>query len=470
MLALSRRKPWILPNLAKLRWNPQDSPNNDLLPFLLGPKLSRLAIGFRGSDEEHSGSHVSTLVSPLASLVDICPSLTQLELYPLHSAPVIEAAVQFACRCPRLEGFIVTKPEPWSRSFIQHLASQPSLREVTIWMDDEVASDLEFLSSEPFCYPFPSLQVLSLKTTSSASCVTLIQIMPACRLQIVYLRLSDRVYPADLADLFAAFHNHCSRSTLRVLEIDREEDYDWTLTGEDAFYLDHMESLLSFPNIRIFVLAMPLVMEFRNEALRKIADAWPLLVSLGLEEGWGFNTPAEITWSGVAYLAFKCPQLINLSISLDTRVDDVALTLSLPGFRPNTSLRYLSVQDGLLGDADLFAQSLFAFAPLIVGIDGWGFDSEELEITLPLEAPAFFDQVEVLMWELRRTRMRDKFAFLDDYGKCALTGWARTSSLINRWAVTNEAEEMNPWASGTSRPPRPFPYKKTGRRALILPD
>ncbi|KAI1786644.1 hypothetical protein LXA43DRAFT_50651 [Ganoderma leucocontextum] len=447
-LAFSRKNRWLLPNLTSLRWNQDDWPYTHLLPLFFGPNLTRLAIGYNAPPEEHNGALVSRLAPQITSILDICPTLTQLEIYPNHPTSVVDAAVHFALQCPRLESFLASNPEPWPVSFIQHLSRQPFLREVRLRMDKETSDDLGFLHMASSHYPFPSLQLLSIMVPSLTPCVTLIQMMRTCRLTTAVFHLTGRVFPSEIADLFAALHEHCASATLQVVEIHRSNNRDWDLSSEDAFYLTHLEPLLRFPNMRVFSINTPLVVDMGNDDLKAIADAWPLLVALLLMDNWGFVNLPEVTWAGVAYLAYKCPQLIALSLSLDSRIDDVALTTSLPSFRPNTHLRFLSVTDSVLDDVEIFAHSLFAIAPLIVGIDGWGHESELLEISVPLASPsAFLDQAESLMWEMRRTRMRDQFAFLDGY-------------------VRNEAEEMNPFSP--HRPARRFPYGKLGRRAMEI--
>lgn len=433
-LALSRQSRWILPNLTSLRWNRDDWPYTDLLSLFLGPNLTRLAIGYNAAPEEHSGALESRLPSQITSIPDICPTLTQLEIYPSQPKSVIDAAVIFALQCPKLESFLISSPEPWPVPFIQHLSRQPFLREVRLRMDTETSCDLAFLHTASLHYPFPSLQILSVMVPSLTPCVKLIQMMRTCRLTTAIFHLTDHVFPSEIADLFAALLEHCSTATLQVVEIHRPSKCDWNLSDEDAFHLAHLESLLRFPHMRSFTIETPLIVDIDNNDLKAIADAWPLLVSLLFMDGWGFMNLPEITWAGVGYLLWKCPQLIYLSISLDSRIDDVALTTSLPSFRPNTHLRFLWVTDSVLDDVEVFAHSLFAIAPLIVGIDGHGHENETLEISVPLANPsAFLDHVESLMWELRRTRMRDQFAFLDEYGQfvsllpslraCHLTGY-----------------------------------------------
>ncbi|PIL32914.1 hypothetical protein GSI_05032 [Ganoderma sinense ZZ0214-1] len=287
-------------------------------------------------------------------------------------------------------------------------------------MDKETSEDLGFLQAASLHYPFPSLQLLSLMVPSLTPCVKLIQMMRTCRLTrtTAVFHLTDRVFPSEISDVFTALYEHCSLATLQVVEIRRRNNRDWDLSDEDAFHLDHLQPLLRFPGMRSFTISTPLIVDMANDDLRAIADAWPLLVTLLLMDDWGFVNLPEVTWAGVAYLLWKCPQLMILSLSLDSRIDDVALTTSLPSFRPNMRLRFVSVTDSVLDDAEVFAHSLFAIAPLVIGIDGWGHKNELLEISVPMaNSFAFLDQVELLLWELRRTRMRDHFAFLDAYGE-----------------------------------------------------
>ena len=417
-LAMSRKRQWLLPNLTSLRWNKDDWPYTHLIPLFLGPNLSRLSIGYHAPPEEHNGALLSRLPVQIASIVHICPTLTQLEIYPDHPTSVVDAAVNFALQCPRLESFLISNPKPWPVPFIQHLARQPFLREVRLRMDKETSDDLGFLHTAYLHYPFPSLQLLSIMIPSLGPCATLIQMMRTCRLTTVVLYPTERVFPSEIAKLFAALHDYCSPTTLQVVEIHRRNQRDWVLSSDDAFHLDHLEPLLHFPNMRVFCINTPLMIDMGNEDIKAIADAWPLLVGLMLVDDWGFVNLPEVTWAGVAYLTHMCPQLITLSISLDSRIDDVALVTSLPSFRPNMHLRFLSITDSVLDDVEVFAHSLFAIAPLVVGIDGWGHESEVLGISVPMaNSFAFLDQVELLMWELRRTRMRDQFAFLDEYGE-----------------------------------------------------
>ncbi|KAI0705290.1 hypothetical protein C8T65DRAFT_696414 [Cerioporus squamosus] len=126
-------------------------------------------------------------------------------------------------------------------------------------------------------------------------------------------------------------------------------------------------------------------------------------------------------------------------LMFDSTSDDLETITSLPEFRPNMTLRHLNLQDSILGDMDTFAHNLFAIAPLTVGINGGAYELEDLGISPLLPPSIFYPQVEKIMWTLRRTRMRDQFAFLDKY-------------------VASEADLMNDFG----KPLPPFPYVRFG--------
>ena len=303
--------------------------------------------------------------------------------------------------------------EAWSAGLLRHLASQPFLREVRLRLDD-ATSDLHILNDALLHYPFPSLQKLVLDAPLLSSATDLVRMMHYCRLHTIALYLTDRILPTMSAELFEALQHHYSNDTLQAIEISWIIDVkNCALGDDDIFALTHLRPLLDFRHMRTFTLLIPMIYDLDNSDIKLIADRWPLLIKLQIGHDWGFSLPPQLTWSGIAYLLHRCPQMINLSIALDSRVDDVVLMTSLPNFRPNCHLRFLYMLDSVIEDVETFAHSLFAIAPLVALLSGTGYESAELEISPPLKASAFFSQVDSVVWELRRTRMREEFGFLD---------------------------------------------------------
>ena len=137
--------------------------------------------------------------------------------------------------------------------------------------------------------------------------------------------------------------------------------------------MDILFPMLSFSSLRAFKLNVPLMGLLTDQDLRAIADAWPLLVEF--RPIWRCQwsvAPSAITWAGVAYLAWRCPQLIELDIGIDTTLQNVELTTDLPDFKPNKSLRMLEIMDSVLCEPELCARAISAFAPLVAEVSGVG--------------------------------------------------------------------------------------------------
>ncbi|RPD58120.1 hypothetical protein L226DRAFT_156608 [Lentinus tigrinus ALCF2SS1-7] len=431
-LCLSRRTPTLFPNLTKLRWDQCPSSFTRLIPLFFGPHLTCLSFGPEVADDEPL-----SLAFQLSAIADLCPNLTQLEMFSPQPDVVVEAAVEFALRCHRLESFIVTAEQSWSADFLQYLAEQPHLRKVRLRVDAEDAHNLQSLHATAHP-PFSSLQSLYLVFPALSSCIELLRVMGSCRLFTLDITVEQRPLPPDLAEFSAVLRQHCSLSSLHVLQIMSPLDGGWYPGKEDFLAVEDMEPLLDFPFIRRFILKSLFVVTFDNNAISRIGLAWPLLIALVIGE-YGFCTHSNITWIGLAHLLHNCPQMEVVHLSLDATSTDVGGMTSLPEYRPNKSLRYLGAQDSVLGDVELFAESLFAIAPLCHVIDGDVFECEDVGIQAPMDPIAFYGQVETVLWEMRRTRLRDQFAFLDEY-------------------VVTEADLMNDFGN----PPKSFPYVRWG--------
>ncbi|KAI0753554.1 hypothetical protein C8Q80DRAFT_519853 [Daedaleopsis nitida] len=308
LLCITRRKQVLFPNLARLRWNFRDADCTELLPMFFGPKLAFLAISF-GTPPQSKGADI--VKKNLNSIVDCCPSVTDLEIPSSHPDPVVEAAIQWAFYCRRVEGFYLNTAGGWPIPLLQRLAEEPSLRKLWLSMDEEVAEHDINLLRECIRPPFPALQRLWIVLTQSlAPCTELIRIMGSCALHTLYIIVHFSVPPAELEELFAALRDHCAPHTLQVLEIMTPLDEKFVRenegTPEGQFHLGNLEPVLGFSNMRHFRLELQIFFEFDNNDIMTIADCWPLLTDLRLAS-YGFFLPTEITWAGFAYLVYKCP-------------------------------------------------------------------------------------------------------------------------------------------------------------------
>ncbi|OJT12181.1 hypothetical protein TRAPUB_11291 [Trametes pubescens] len=409
-LAFYRRRQFLLPNLVQLRWTYLDIHYIAYIPMLLGPNLTALSIGFHPPDNLHSSDDYTPemydeLAPILEVLVEACPSLTHLAIWAEPEDNVKELSLVFAYGCQHLEGFTVTNPS-WSTDILRLIASKPFLRKAFVAVDEEVASDLPSLRSEALRYPFPSLESVYIITQALPAGTELVTLMTTCRLRIFTLDFEARTYPSEVQDLFTALRDRCTKATLQVVNVmTRKKLRDWSLTSdEDALTIDTVTPMLGFSGLRVFRLDIPFMAYINDDELGLMADSWPLLVDFRLQESWGFHMPSEITWAGVAYLVYRCPQLMHLFIALDMSSDNIEEVTSKPDFKPAPYLRHLHVLDSDFCDPEFLACCAHKLSPIFVEILGYGWhemddDGEDLP---PAQDPvAFFETATEFLWQMQ---------------------------------------------------------------------
>lgn len=443
-LAFYRRRQFLLPNLVRLRWTYLDIRYIAYIPMFLGPNLTMLSIAFHPPDNRRSGDDCTPemyeeLAPILEVLVEACPSLTHLEIWPEQEDDVTELSLVFAYGCPRLEGFTVASPS-LSKDVLLLLASKPLLRNSFLAADEEAVSDLQLLRSDALRYPFPSLESVFILTKALPTGTELVKLMTTCRLRIFTLDFEVRTYPNEVEDLFTALRDRCSKTTLQVVNVMTRAKLDWSLTSEeDALIIDIIAPILDLSGLRIFKIDIPLMGHINDEELMLMADSWPLLVDLRIQESWGFNTASEITWAGVAYVVYRCPQIMHLFVALDMASDNIEEVTGKPDFRPAPYLRHLHVLDSDFCDPEFLARCAHKLSPVIVEIMGYGWheindDGEDLP---PAQDPvAFFETATEFLWQMQfPDRKRESGARL------SRVFISLTVSLTGR----SEAEDMNPW-------------------------
>ena len=455
-LLIARRTEWLLPNLEQIRLLRHDTlVYLPLLPALIGPRVTSVCFADYFSVDPWPAEYFGRLEPIANQIIGITctrPLVTDLEVHVHEQNIVADAAIQFAYACPRLEGFVVYYADPWPVPFLQYLARQQFLKKVFLKLDCEVSENMNIFRDATPHYPFPSLQCLDIHVPDISACTTLIQIMNTTRLHTLHVALIKSATASQVGELFAALDAHCSHATLQVVEIVQDRDIPQILPSkDDIFDIRHLRPLLRFPHIRALILWTALVYEFDDDAICEIADAWPAVVYLSIYDHWAGTTTPKVTWSAIAYLLSRCPQLHELIISFNSTKYGAAQLVLPPSFRPHRHLYSLGSLRCVVRDSTSFSDTLFSLASRVL----------EVKIPFPIfsgpEESGFAEKIENTMWELRRTRLRDEFGFLDEYGTFPRLNafLARLEDANSEDAVLSEAEQMN----GRS-PPKPFPWGK----------
>ncbi|KAL1940333.1 hypothetical protein VTO73DRAFT_8905 [Trametes versicolor] len=445
-LCLHRRGRWLLPNLTHLRMNLYDAAYADHIPMFLGPSLTSLAFALQPWEIKPPINHYLTqerIARVLDCAAELCPTVTELEMYPEYSSDIVVAARKFAYQCDRLEGYHVdtSRHVPFDKSFLLHLAAKPHLRKAWVHLDSEGANFLPLLSSPPIYHPFPELQVLYLKVLRLRDCTPLFPAMQHCRLFSLTLLVEIQPPARDVIDLFEALYEHCAKYTLHVLclsQIELIPGDTWPPHKSDHLIdIAAMSRVLHFPNIRIFTLHLPLYGWLTDEAFRAIGDAWPGRVGFSFLETWGTPAVTPGTWEGVVGLVQRCPLLYEAHLLFDaTRNLDAAYNFDArPG---GTRIRIFDVVDSALPeDPGNFAKALFAIAPRAASISligSWQMEEEQLDGPLPFDAYTYLLQLDKIMCELRIERFGEEYTT----DICGAKEVADVSE--------SQPQEWNPWA------------------------
>ncbi|KAH9888496.1 hypothetical protein C8Q73DRAFT_186864 [Cubamyces lactineus] len=426
-LALYRRGRWLLPNLTHLRWNIYDYHYTDYLPLLLGPRVISLSFAFDPKAVPPDAPYnPDDVVRVIDSLAELCPSVRGLEMYPQYPSRIVAAAIDFAYDCPRLECFHAntTFYAALNPTFVSFLAAQPRLRKVYLTIEAEAAEDLSFLASPPHIHPFSSLQVLTFRVLYIRTCSAFLELLDNCRLFSIQFELEHRPLGEEVSLLFETLRRQCAKYTLHAFILVQdslctkcEPTIDPHPTPEYFIGISTLRPALYFPNMRVFMVNLPMSGWLSDEHLREIADAWPGLINFGFLDLWRTGMLSPATWQGVAYMICRCSQLVVLDVTLDTTQSYVTSMSEMPaGLRPNHRFRFLNVIDSVLPeDPYLFALTLLHIAPRLVSIEGTGWNPDP-DAPLTHDPYAFCKQVDTILCKLRCEHFGEEYT-LDKYGK-----------------------------------------------------
>ncbi|RPD58094.1 hypothetical protein L226DRAFT_561915 [Lentinus tigrinus ALCF2SS1-7] len=442
LLCLCRRQTVMLPNLRRLRLTRHDIPLFRFVPMLLNPNLQVLNIAFYAEtiirDPMLSNDlYYAALPELLESLPALCPSLTELAMCTEQFPEVALHALSFAKTCPHLVACFVASIPTWSPSadILLHLAQQPHLRDVFLSLDEETA-DLSWLQPVSLRYPFPSLDTLDMRSPTLSSCATLINLMGPCALRLVRLQPIEGPPPAsDFRDVFVALRTHCSVRTLQsiVVEYYPEAPGCTTTSEEHSLTGDIVSILYPFSQLRFLQLQTPFHCFMVDQDIKDMADHWPLLIELRIADQFSWCTiPFETTWAGLAYLAWKCPQLIEVALAIDMTVDNVAETTCQAGFRQNMHLRLINCLDSTMCEVEQCARSVHAFAPLVWEIWGNGLgewqDDDSSRLPQEQDAIGYYETASKM---IREAHASEEFILTPKY---------------------DILEDLNPWSTANTRP------------------
>lgn len=204
-------------------------------------------------------------------------------------------------------------PIPLPDNAIAHLAGLETLEHLVLRNN---ASDIvRCVTERETERSFSNLKFMSFRTSSLTTITTIIKISKA-RLTLLRVTMVKPALPSEkeIQHLFDQL-KLSQASDLRSVHIGREGN----TTADDSIIrvsFSTFESMLAFPILEEFEILLPLRLELDNDALSRMVEAWPKLISLKLGPGCTPDEDTSLNFRVLSSIVESCPDISALSIIL----------------------------------------------------------------------------------------------------------------------------------------------------------
>ncbi|KAJ7184811.1 hypothetical protein C8R46DRAFT_466968 [Mycena filopes] len=289
----------LFPNVREVSWEAgwyNRLSTTPILSLLLSRRLQRLRIG---------GAESPPLFSLIYSLGSGAPDLTYLDLRG-HYTDILPSVETLLLKLQRLECFLLSVA---SATIFQCTAGLPRLKSLIV---DKV---LPFgpLSLDGVPRPhFPSLEVLTLWSTTPGLATTLLTAIQHRALTTVNFLLSGGMGDDETADrLYTALAAERTHSALHTLRIE--------LSGQAAepITADTLRILFPFTHLRHLELRALKGFDLTDALVAELARTWTRVEELSLGTLSLEYAYPRVTLAGVHTLARHCPRLSTLELLID---------------------------------------------------------------------------------------------------------------------------------------------------------
>lgn len=356
--------PPILPNLQSLEWvfmhtNYTGPQVFQYLTLFLHPKITSLKI--RVGYHSRPGAHPNATLLP--NLPAKCPHMQDFALLDQKWATddLIVMLWYLLCRWPGIRSLEVPRLDDSGMLVLAALPQLSSLRLFNPGRRDKFP-DMPAPA-------FRALRSLSLTPSRLTFGINFFRSLP----NTIFLReFRFKCARSQKEDHWRSLINelgrHCCPLTLE--DIDINDDMVDDLSSEIGLHsLDSatLSPLLKFKNLVRVSLRCFGAFTLKDEDMKDLAKAWPLLEHLWLMSRRDENRPRCLTIRGLVPLAQHCRRLKNLVLDFDA--EDLSFSDNPPAGARQRSLTYLDVEFSPLRSARIVAAYLSALFPCILDIE-----------------------------------------------------------------------------------------------------
>lgn len=198
---------------------------------------------------------------------------------------------------------------------LQHLAQFPLLSRLTIWLGDDITSALTFPK-----FPFSKLRYLTINTKSIGPCLSMLK-ATNWNIRCFHHRMDAGYDPAGRKVLLELLPSQLSHESLKCISLHTAAPHQDDDPITNPFSL---KPLFSFKNLLMLELCVTVLPGLDNDELRKLAVAWPRLRVLILHQKAGLYRPPQVDLTGLVLLLEHCPELHQLTLSVNAIFDTKA--------------------------------------------------------------------------------------------------------------------------------------------------
>ncbi|KAH7890977.1 hypothetical protein F5I97DRAFT_114130 [Phlebopus sp. FC_14] len=193
-----------------------------------------------------------------------------------------------------------------SEELMQSISTLSSLQSLGLILDDIAPDSIQLWRWHCNSHTFPSLQDLSLRTYSVQTVASFLK-LKSWLLRRVMITLEILTFDAGTREqLFWVLHDQCDRHLLEKIVISAEKS-----DTEDRPVADYQTfiPLMAFRNLTHLTLYSVMSLAIDDDALERLALAWPRLQHFRIVQQLGSYIWPNITLLGLALLLKHCPDL-----------------------------------------------------------------------------------------------------------------------------------------------------------------
>lgn len=297
----------LFPKLRSLMWLDAQPEAFTFLRLMLSPSVTNLNI--------HHCSNALHVLGLVAILGTVCPHLKHLEWINADSSRrEVSLLSEAVTSCNELQGFTCCSLDGQA---IQHLSSLQSLYRLCIIVDTSPLPPLH----EP---AFPGLKSINLTSPHDqdlSAVATFIRGFHSSPMS--FCSDSDESSETSLLDLTKAVSTNCDRTRLEIFFVNE-------IAQEPGFVLDKAAFIPLFPfhNLTGVHVKTRRNVHLDDAAMLEMANAWPNLSELDINERRGWRQRSGVTLLGLRTILQRLPKLTALGIALDAETTVVPGTLN----------------------------------------------------------------------------------------------------------------------------------------------